>query len=115
MLDNIINWFITTSYIEMLGTLVAALIATGILYLTYEIIKYLANLYIQMKLMELYKQKDRLWDAYQDLYENYEDLKERTWDYQITKDNLKLLTKDVEAIEEYLLESDFINKGDKHE
>ena len=108
MLDNIANWFTTTSYIEMLGTFVAALIATGIVYLIYEVIKHLANLYIQMKLMELYKQKDRLWGAYESLFERYEDLNERTWDYQITKANLKLLTKDVEDIEEYLM-------GDKDE
>ena len=108
MLNNISNWFTTTSYIEMLGTLVAVLIATGIIYLIYEVIKHLVNLYIQMKLGELYKQKDRLWDAYQDLYERYEDLNERTWDYDITKDNLKLLTKDIEDIEEYLM-------GDKDE
>lgn len=110
MLNNITNWFITTSYIEMLGTFVAVFIATGIVYLIYEIIKHLANLYIQLKLMELYKQKDRLWDAYQDLYDNYEDLKEHTWDYKITKDNLKVLTEDVDAIEEYILDTE--NKGE---
>lgn len=112
MINNITNWFITTSYLEILGVLVATVIALGAVYLIYEVVRQLANLYIQMKLIELYKQKDRLWEAYQDLYENYEDLKEHTWDYQITKDSLKLLTKDVEAIEEYLLGSDIKRKGD---
>lgn len=110
MLNDITNWFITTSYLEMLGMLVATAIVLGAVYLIYEVVRQLANLYIQMKLVELYKQKDRLWEAYQDLYDNYEDLKEYTWDYQITKDNLKLLTKDVEAVEEYLLDSDFVRK-----
>ena len=110
MISNIINWFITTSSIEILGTFVVAFFAIGSVYVTYEIIKQLANLYIQMKLMELYKQKDRLWDAYNDLYDNHEDLKEHTWDYHITKENLKILSKDVADLEEFVL----ADKLDKH-
>jgi sRNA-binding regulator protein Hfq len=69
------NWFSTSSFIEYVGAFVILVISLGLVYLVYEVIKSLSNLYIQMKLVELYKQKDRLWDAYQDLYDNYLDLK----------------------------------------
>lgn len=103
MINRISNWLSTSGLIEYIGAFVILVVALGMLYLVYEVIKFLANLYIQMKLVELYKQKDRLWDAYQDLYENYDDLKEKTWDYDITKRKLYSLSKDVSDIEEFLL------------
>lgn len=78
MINNIINWYTTASYIEMLGMAVIIILALGHIYLVYIFIVGLIDLYIQNKLKELYRQKDRLWDAYNDLYDNYEDLKEHT-------------------------------------
>ena len=103
MFNDFVQWVLVSSYAEILGSLIIIAFAVGVLYILYEVIKFFIDMYIQSKLVELYKQKDRLWDGYQDLYDSYEDLKEKTWDYDITKNKLYLLTKDVSALEEYVL------------
>lgn len=103
MFNDFVQWIVVSSYAEILGNLIIVAFGIGILYILYEAIKFFVDMYIQSKLVELYKQKDRLWGGYQDLYDSYEDLKEKTWDYDINKEKLRLLSKDVAALEEYVL------------
>lgn len=91
--------------LEILGLVVIIAFGLGVLYCLYQMIKYLVDWYIGSKLIEIYKQKDRLWVAYHDLYDIHEDLKESVWDYKDTKSKLKVAMKDIEALEEYVLES----------
>lgn len=106
MFDGIVQWVAVSSYAEILGSLVTITFFAGIMYLLYGTIKFFADVYIQSKLVELYDQKDRLWDAYTSLYDDIDYLKEKTWDYDDNKRKLYLLTKDVEALEEYILNND---------
>lgn len=89
--------------LEVLGALV--LIAAGlvILYCLFQLIKRMFDWYIQTKLTELYDQKDRLWMGVNDAYDNYEELKEKIWDYEINKKKLDVLANDVIALEDYVL------------
>lgn len=103
MFNDFVHWFVVSSFTEILGSLIIIAIGIGLVYILYEVVKPFVDMYIQSKLVELYKQKDRLWEGYQDLYDSYEDLKEKTWDYDITKKKLHLLSKDVVALEEYVL------------
>lgn len=63
----------------------------------------LLNDFVNRRLVELYKQKDNLWSGVNDDYDNYEELKEKVWDYEETKLKLKVAMKDIEALEELLL------------
>lgn len=89
--------------LEILGLVVIIAFGLGVIYCLCQVIKCLADWYISTKLVELYKQKDRLWDAYHDLYDIHEDLKESVWDYKESKFKLKVAMKDIEALEEFLL------------
>lgn len=104
MFNDFLQWVVISSYAEIIGSLVITFIGLGLLYILYEVVKFLVDIYIDSKLVELYKQKDRLWDAYHDLYDIHEDLKESVWDYEIIKKEVKLLTKDLEALEELVLD-----------
>jgi len=106
MLSDFVQWVVVSSYAEILGSLIIIAFAVGVLYILYEVIKFFIDMYIQSKLVELYKQKDRLWDAYTSLYDDIDDLKEKTWDYDITKKKLKVAMKDIEDLEEYVLNQD---------
>lgn len=106
MFNDFVQWVVVSSYAEILGSLIIIAIGVGLVYILYEVAKFFVDMYIQSKLVELYKQKDRLWDAYTSLYDDIDDLKEKTWDCDITKKKLYLLTKDVAAIEEYVLGDD---------
>lgn len=106
MLSDFVQWVVVSSYAEILGSLIIIAFAIGVLYILYEVIKFFIDMYIQSKLVELYKQKDRLWDAYTSLYDDIDDLKEKTWDYDITKKKLKVAMKDIEDLEEYVLNQD---------
>ena len=96
--------------LEVLGVAVLTILGFVILYYVFQIIKYVFDWYIQTKLVELYSQKDRLWGGVNDAYENYEELRERTWDYDIQKKELRELRKDFEALEEYVLNMDSLDK-----
>ena len=102
-MNDFVQWIVVSSYTEILGSLIIIAFGIGILYILYEVVKFFVDMYIQSKLVELYKQKDRLWDAYTSLYDDIDDLKERTWDYDINKEKSHLLSKDVAALEEYVL------------
>lgn len=110
MFNDFMHWFVVSSFTEILGSLIIVTFGVGILYILYEVIKFFVDMYIQSKLVELYKQKDRLWDAYTSLYDDTDDLKEKTWDYDINKEKLRLLSKDVVALEEYVLSEDKLGK-----
>ena len=92
--------------LEILGVAVLTVLGFVILYYLFQVVKFIFDWYIQTKLVELYDQKDRLWDGVNDAYDNFEYLKERFWDYDKHKKELYELKKDFEALEEYVLNSD---------
>lgn len=92
--------------LEVLGAVVVIVFAGLVLWGLYWISINLLNDFVNRRLVELYKQKDNLWLGVNDAYDNYEDLKEKVWDYEETKFKLKVAMKDIEALEEYVLESD---------
>ena len=61
------------------------------------------DIFVNNRLVELNKQKDRLWLAVEDLYEATDDLKERTWDYDDNRKQVKKLNKELSELEEYVL------------
>ena len=104
MFNDFVQWVVVSSYAEILGSLIIIAFAVGVLYILHEVIKFFIDMYIQSKLFELYKQKDRLWDAYTSLYDDIDDLKEKTWAYEIIKKEVALLTEDLRVIEEFVLD-----------
>lgn len=92
--------------LEACGAIGLTVLGFVVVYYILQVIKYAFDWYIQTKLVELYDQKDRLWGGVNDAYENYEELRERTWDYDIKKKELYELRKDFEALEEYVLNSE---------
>ena len=64
------------------------------------------DVFVKNRLVELNKQKDHLWLAVEDLYDATDDLKERTWDYDDNRKQVKKLTKELSELEEYVLNSD---------
>lgn len=89
--------------LEVLGLLLLIAAGSVILYYLLQFIKFMFDWYIQTKLIELYDQKDRFWRGVNDAYDNYDELQERTWDYDKHKKELYELRKDFEALEEYVL------------
>lgn len=92
--------------IEILGAVVVTVFAGLILWGIYWILINLLSDFVNRRLVDLYKQKDNLWLGVEDLYEELDILKEKVWDYEDTKAKLKVTMKDIEALEEYVLESD---------
>lgn len=92
--------------LEVLGAAVLTVLGFVILYYIFQVIKYMFDWYIQTKLVEIYDQKDRLWGGVNNAYENYEELRERTWDYDTQKKELRELRKGFEVLEEYVLNSE---------
>ena len=92
--------------LEVLGAVVVIMFAGLVLWCLYWLLINLLNDFVNRRLVELYKQKDNLWSGVNDAYDNYEDLSEKVWDYEETKLKLKVAMKDIEALEEYVLESD---------
>lgn len=64
------------------------------------------DIFVNNRLVELNNQKDRLWLAVEDLYEATDDLKERTWDYDDNRKQVKKLIKELSELEEYVLNDD---------
>lgn len=92
--------------LELLGA-VAVIVGSGlVLYGLYWLLINLLSDFVNRRLVELYKQKDNLWLGVNDAYDNYEDLSEKVWDYEETKFKLKVAMKDIEALEEYILNQD---------
>ena len=92
---NIYTMFVTT------GLIVAVLFVS--LYLLWALLFTSLDIFVENRLVELNKQKDRLWLAVEDLYEATDDLKERTWDYDDNRKQVKKLTKELSELEEYML------------
>lgn len=91
--------------LEVLGTVVVTVFAGLVLYGIYWISINLLSDFVNRRLVELYKNKDNLWLGVEDLYEDLDTLKEKVWDYKETKAKLKVAMKDIESLEEYVLES----------
>jgi len=94
---------------EVLGAVVVTVFSGLVLWGIYWILINLLSDFVNRRLVELYKQKDNLWLGVEDLYEDLDVLKEKVWDYEDTKAKLKVAIKDIEALEEYVLESDKTN------
>lgn len=89
--------------LEVLGAVAVIVFAGLVLWGLYWLLINLLNDFVNRRLVELYKQKDNLWLGVNDAYDNCEDLSEKVWDYDVTKKKLDLLTKDLLALEEYVL------------
>lgn len=89
--------------LEVLGAVLVIVFAGLVLWGLYWLLINLLSDFVNRRLVELYKQKDNLWLGVNDAYDNYEDLKEKVWDYEETKFKLKVAMKDIEALEEFLL------------
>lgn len=92
--------------LEVLGAVLVIVFAGLVLWGLYWLLVNLLNDFVNRRLIELYKQKNNLWLGVNDAYDNYEDLKEKVWDYEETKFKLKVAMKDIEALEEYILNQD---------
>lgn len=73
------------------------------LYLLWKSFVFALKCFVDSRMSELNKQKDRLWLAVEDLYEATDDLKERTWDYDDNRKQVRKLTKELSELEEYVL------------
>lgn len=90
--------------LEVLGALVVIIFSGLVLWGLYWILINLLNDFVNRRLVELYQQKDNLWLGVNDAYDNYEDLRESVWDYDITKKEVRLLIEDLKALEELVLD-----------
>ena len=91
------------TFSEYLWILVVVLFVCLFLYLLWKLLITTLDIFVNNRLVELNKQKDRLWLAVEDLYESTDDLKERTWDYDNNRKQVKKLTKELSELEEYVL------------
>lgn len=86
-----------------LGIIIAVLFICLFLYLLWLLLISLLDTFVNNRLVELNKQKDHLWLAVEDLYEATDDLKERTWDYDDNRKQVRKLIKELSELEEYVL------------
>ena len=90
-----------------LGIIVVVLFICLFLYLLWLLLITSLDVFVNNRLVKLNKQKDRLWLAVEDLYEDTEDLKERTWDYDDNRKQVKKkLIKELSELEDYVLNDD---------
>lgn len=89
-----------------LGLIVVVLFICLFLYLLWTLLITSLDIFVNNRLVKLNKQKDRLWLAVEDLYEATDDLKERTWDYDVNRKQVRKLTKELSELEEYVLNGD---------
>lgn len=87
----------------ILGLIVVVLLICLILYLLWLLLITSLDIFVNNRLVELNNQKDRLWLAVEDLYEATDDLKERTWDYDVNRKQVRNLIKELSELEEYVL------------
>lgn len=90
----------------ILGLIVAVLFICLFLYLLWLLLITSLDIFVNNRLEELNEQKDRLWLAVEDLYEATDDLKERTWDYDDNRKQVRKMTKELSELEEYVLNDD---------
>lgn len=86
-----------------IGLIVVVLFICLFLYLLWLLLITSLDIFVNNRLVEINKQKDNLWLAVEDLYEATDDLKERTWDYDDNKKQVRKLTKELSELEEYVL------------
>lgn len=91
------------TFSEYLWILVVVLFVYLFLYLLWALLFTSLDIFVNNRLVELNKQKDRLWLAVEDLYEATDDLKERTWDYDDNRKKVRKLIKELSELEEYVL------------
>ena len=96
--------------LEVLGAVVVIVFAGMVLWGLYWILINLLDDFVNRRLNKLYEQQYRLWSGVEDAYDNYEDLKEKVWDYESVKSDLKAAMKDIEDLEEYVLNQDSSEK-----
>lgn len=106
MLENIMQWVSGVTVFEFSRLIVAIPVTLFVLYCLWWLAVEALDTFVNRRLVELYKQKDNLWLGVNDAYDNYEDLSEKVWDYEETKFKLKVAMKDIEALEEYILNQD---------
>lgn len=94
------------TFSEYLWILVAVLFIYLFLYLLWLLLIASLDVFVNNRLVELNKQKDCLWLAVEDLYDATDDLKERTWDYDDNRKQVKKLVKELSELEEYVLNED---------
>lgn len=100
MLEVIIQWVSEVMVFEFSRLLLVIPVTIFVLYCLWWLAVEALNSFVNRRLVELYKQKDNLWLGVNDAYDNYEDLKEKVWDYDITKKELKRLSKYISEHEE---------------
>ena len=94
------------TFSEYLWIFVVVLFVCLFLYLLWALLFTSLDIFVNNRLVELNKQKDRLWLAVEDLYEATDDLKERTWDYDDNRKQIRKLTKELSELEEHVLNDD---------
>ena len=87
----------------VLGLIVVVLFICLFLYLLWLLLITSLDIFVNNRLEELNEQKDRLWLAVEGLYEATDELKERTWDYDDNRKQVRKLTKELSELEEYVL------------
>lgn len=94
------------TFSEYLWILVVVLFVCLFLFLLWTLLFVSLDIFVKNRLVEINNQKDRLWLAVEDLYEATDDLKERTWDYDDNRKQVRKLTKELSELEEYVLNDD---------
>lgn len=91
------------TFSEYLWILMMIALSSGFIYLLWILLITSLDIFVENRLVELNNQKDRLWLAVEDSYEATDDLKERTWDYDDNRKQVRKLTKELSELEEYVL------------
>ena len=86
-----------------LGIIVVVVSICLFLYFLWLLLITTLDVFVNNRLVELNKQKDRMWLAVEDLYEATDDLKERTWDYDENRKQVRKLIEELSELEEYVL------------
>lgn len=103
MIDYIINLDFNYPVVVFVFIFLLCLAALLFLYLLWKIFVFVLECFVDSRLVELNKQKDRLWLAAEDLYDATDELKERTWDYEANRKELRKLSEYVSDLEDYVL------------
>ena len=106
MIEHIVNLDFNCPLVVFVFIFLLCSLAMLSLYLLWKTFVFALKCFVDSRLVEINKQKDRLWLAVEDLYESTDDLKERTWDYDNNRKQVKKLTKELSELEEYVLNSD---------
>ena len=103
MVEHIVNLDFNYPVVVFVFIFLLCLLAMLSLYLLWKTFVFALKCFVDSRLVEINKQKDRLWLAVEDLYESTDDLKERTWDYDNNRKQVRKLTKELYELEEYVL------------